>query len=73
MMNVLLLARQHITCYWNSVFYQMTKSYLIPSQHLEVLGHMINSVKMTVFLPKHKEEIILALWHQLLNTDSCSI
>ena len=49
------------------------KSCLIPSQCIEVLGHMIDSVQMVVYLPKEKEQKIVSLCSSLLIDGTCSL
>ena len=40
---------------------------VLPSQHIEFLGFIINSINMTLELTSHKKQSILALCHELMS------
>ena len=51
----------------------VAKSSLIPSQQLEILGHLIDSVSMTISLPQKCERKILKLFKSVLKSPTLSI
>ena len=51
----------------------LKKSKLVPSQSVVVLGTVVDSVSMTVYLPKDKEEGILQLIEDCLQTHHMTI
>ena len=50
----------------------LKKSSLVPSQHIELLGFIINSLNMTLELASHKKQKHLALCHELMSR-KCNI
>ena len=49
------------------------KSSYIPCQIVEHLGHILNSITMTVYLPQSKTEAILSIIHQALTCKQMSV
>ena len=51
----------------------IAKSSLVPSQQIDILGHIIDSVTMTVHLPPKREKKVLKMFSAMLKSPCISI